>query len=234
MAKHEVHHGYMRRQNELTGRNYGPQYRQFFHIAKPCGKYFPDLTGCDELLKIFRDGAKQAEKLLELMSKDKTLLSEAEGSLVTKYESLVKGYKPNRHKSPMPPDEIESMLKAGTLDKNYKILTKDGKPAALPSTIIPGVNCFGVKIKKTSEEYLAVVQSVKDNHDPKAALLDLIAFDKLTDWAHTGTLVDEKDAYYHQLFEDYPDLMDFLFPGLKQYHDNRSSPLYHQCLHSRV
>ena len=150
---------------------------------------------------------------------------EGKGDL-KKYLELAPGYKPLQIEAITSKTHIQDLQKAGVVDSDLNI-----NP---PDALVDRSAGFVVNITAIEErrgEYIYKLKLYEDD-DPRAALLDLLYFaeDAKKRFKVAGHLMDELNAYIHQVLERTPVLFDFLFEGSRDYHMENSAETYKNCM----
>lgn len=87
-------------------------------------------------------------------------------------------------------------------------------------------------IEQHAGKYFFKIQTCDNKGDPRVALRDLIFLYEKTIKVHddSTTRTLELDAVFHQVLEAYPNLFNFIFKGLHDYHLDRSHVSYRKCM----
>ncbi len=224
LLRHELHHAWVRRQNKIANRFYDSSVKAWLSI--PFGNKNGDVKELLEFSKIMTRGHRRVKRLLTIVNKSPR--SKIEEKQVVKLRQLTKGYIYEALKMPVNQAQIDRWIEKGKLNKDLT-LTKGFievtfNAGNLPVYFerfrrIPGANSFEGIIHTVNMEPKSSIERVK------ALLNDLnisYAFCETAFGRFRVTAELEKDAYIHQVLGPYPELLDFIIPGLRQHHESRS------------
>ena len=233
-----IHHGFVANQNKFHKR----------------GNYIPDLNiagispvDTEEAAMYWFDkfvvGCKRINKIYALLRMPYAKLDVSSKTLIDQFKQASANYQPYEHGDLIRSlDILMAWRQLRFLDREFNIIGKgfhvpvQYEMQELPNSLYPSpkVQKYMYANEKTPEGYIFHSRSVVNPADKEQAVLAdaVILFSNILRVSKTvtGEQIVVLDAYIHELYEPYPDLLALLFKEVQAFHLDRSQPEYRACV----
>lgn len=220
---HEIHHADVSRSNKMSNMKNTPIPCNIISKSKSSNSA---TVVCDEILSIQGDGIEKIFRILNTIDKFDKSTPEEQIEL-NEFIRLSKTNPSIDIKKLIKSDEMQKFRDMGIFNSQNEMIVKDSP-----------YHANGFTFELTSYEYQRnshfFTLQMKEYSHPKKLLLNFLFLqsnyiDRRSDDSVTKEIA-ETDAVIYQVFQD-TNLREFLFPGLDQYHTERSNDTsYRQCM----
>lgn len=229
--RHELDHAFISMQNFRNNRYVMCTDSKVYENASYGTPCMPDkgASECAEIVGLLDSGFARAHQLLDLLDNPQSLKKPLERRMVDQYLSLCDDYKPKSYYRLID----ATILKKFQADKLiHSDLTVIGRPYMVVDYHEDNTSqrFYITALEHRDAGYFLQCQLYEEDDDPRAALSDLIYNAKPCKKKQGMEKITEMDAYVYQTLEQYPELLDFLFPGLREYHLKRTDKDFQQCM----
>lgn len=232
VLRHEIHHAFVRFQNIKMNRLfYMADTEKWQYSSLPCepsGK----TVDC-QILDFINPGFKRIEGLLKIL--DEGPSNAAEKELLNRYLNASKNYKSVALEATLSESKIKALQAKGLIDESLEIIDPMGELFEAGQET-NGIKRYIISIERRNGQYIAKSLTTSEKSWPhkqtvlKAPLLDVACYCSAYKDENPADKIKEHDAVIHQYLEPYPELYDLLFPGLREFHQQRSDESYQQCI----
>lgn len=219
----EIHHAAQSARNRELEKNYKSEFDN--SLALP----FTSIGESQQLTGILKNGITKVKDLIQ------HLRTKPHHPEAMKFKLLVKNYKPNTHllgKDSAKELYYSTWLQKGYIDTHFNLKKQFEWPLTIDAQ-----TTLTIRILDVSDGFLSFQFVTAPSNKPLIALLDFYADISITllkgGVANEESITKESaeiDAHAHRFYQTYPEMMDHLFPGLRNYHQARMGQEFQQCL----
>jgi hypothetical protein len=228
---HEIHHAFVNYENRKNKYLFFTNDKRIWTpMALPCFNNKDGSANCEMISKVLNHGLQNIEALLSFFNHPTASLNKEQASYKQQYLRLIKNnYKPLCMRDRIEASLIAEIKRQKLVDNDFNIITKSGYIRRTdPDLNIKHLYIY--KLESINNEIYGLYGASNPEEPDKAPLMDLLYVIERYKNIEQDKKIMEYDAIIHQLYEEYPDLLDHLFPGFNQFHFQRAGNVYQQCM----
>jgi hypothetical protein len=229
---HEFHHAFVYYENRIDVYSFFKATSQSDQPeAIPCFEYGGHKVNCTRITQMLNKGYQAIDEMFKILDKRADSLNPSEANSKKLYLQAIKSYKPFKRREIIQPEKIQYLKKNGYIDESLNIITHTGSVRGTITIGPKNRDIYIYKLEKAGKDYYSTYGYSSVNEKDKAPLIDFFCFfDSYHYVQDAATKLAECDAIVNHLYEEYPVLLDLLFPGLHEYHSERAGSKYQQCI----
>jgi hypothetical protein len=227
---HEIHHAFTTYQNRKLIIFPFKNLNEPAYLASPCvaDKINPKLANCDEVINLQEEGLKKVDYLLTILNKNRSKLTSTEKTILADYLRVIKNYQPALSETEVDEKLIEEAIALGRMDNQLRFTS----PIGCLRIRVDDLVYYAYRVSYQGGKFIATKGSCLKDESEKAPLMDL---KNQLDSYYRRNISDsmrtlEIDAVIFQILSHTPELLDFLFLKLREYHQQRSDETFGRCV----